>query len=315
MLRCHVVDYSDACFPGVSAHSPSIGEALRHGSARLRALGLQSADLEAALLLGLATGLDRLSLVTKTATPVPVDQWEAYQGFLARRERRQPLQYLTGKQEFMSLEFEVGEGVLIPRPETEHLVEGVLDREEEQGTPDEGHGRLAVDIGTGSGAIAVALASYVTSLRVVATDVSAKALDVARRNADRHGVSDRIEFRQGAGLAPLADLAGRVDYLVSNPPYIPTAELAGLEPEVRDWEPRQALDGGPDGLDVLRELATGGPGLLRPGGHLLVEVMAGQAPQVVSLLENAGTWQGIHTIADYGGHERVVVARRGPVSR
>lgn len=290
--------------------SPNVGDALRHGSVRLRELGLQSADLEAALLLGLATGLNRLSLITRTATQVPADQWATYQDFLARRENREPLQYLTGHQEFMSLDFEVGPEVLIPRPETEHLVEAVLDLEEDQGSPEAGHGRLAIDIGTGSGAIAVALASYVTSMRVVATDVSAEALAVARRNAAKHLVAERVEFRQGAGLAVVADLAGGADYIVSNPPYIPSAEIAELDPEVRDWEPLQALDGGPDGLAVLRELATGGPGILRPGGYLLAEVMAGQAPQVVALFEAAGAWEEVHTISDYGGHERVVVARR-----
>lgn len=290
--------------------APNIGDALRHGSARLRALDLQSADLEAALLLGLATGLDRLNLITRTATQLPEDQWAAYQDLLSRRERRQPLQYITGKQEFMSLDFEVGEGVLIPRPETEHLVEGVLDLEEEQGSPGEGHGRLAIDIGTGSGAIAVALASYITSLRVVATDVSAPALEIAERNAQRHGVADRVEFRLGAGLDAVADLGGKADYLVSNPPYIPSGEVALLEPEVRDWEPMQALDGGPDGLAMLRELVAGGPRLLKPGGYLLSEVMAGQAAQVVPMLESAGGWEDVRTISDYGGHERVVVARR-----
>jgi release factor glutamine methyltransferase len=289
---------------------PTIGEALRHGSGRLRALDLPSADLEAALLLGMATGVDRLGLVTRTATALADGQWAAFQALLARREQRMPLQYLTGKQEFMSLEFAVSPDVLIPRPETEHLVEAVLDLEEEAGTPaGDAPGRLVVDLGTGSGAIAVALASYVTSLRVIATEVSTAALALAQANAERHGLADRIAFRQGAGLAPISDLSGQIDYLVSNPPYIPSGDIADLEAEIRDWEPRLALDGGPDGLDLIRRLVSDGPGLLKPGGHLVVEVMAGQAPSVLELL-GAGPWEAVRTVEDYGGHERVVIARR-----
>ena len=292
------------------ASVPNVGDALMHGAARLHLLELQSADIEAALLLGLVTGLDRLSLITRTSLQLQEDQWAAYQDLLERRERRIPLQYLTGHQEFMSLDFEVDSCVLIPRPETEHLVEAVLDIEEDAGSPPEAKGRLAVDLGTGLGAIAVALASYITSLRVVATDVSAEAIAVAVRNAAKHNVADRIEFRQGSGLGAVNDLRGQVDYLVSNPPYIPSDEIATLEPEVRDLEPMLALDGGVDGLSMLRELATEGAMLLRPGGHLLAEVMAGQAPGVVAILEGLGTWEEIHTVSDYGGHERVVVATR-----
>lgn len=293
--------------------SATIGGALREGSARLRECGLPSADLEAALLLGLATNFSRLDLLVRTASPVTDLQRAAFHELLARRERHEPLQYLTGKQEFMSLQFAVTPAVLIPRPETEHLVEAVLDLEEDAGPPAPGSpGRVAVDVGTGSGAIAVSLASYVTTLRVVATDVSPGALAVARENALRHGVSGRVEFRPGAGLAVLADLEGRIDYLVSNPPYIPAAALADLDPEVRDWEPRVALDGGADGLDLIRELCAGSASLLGPGGHLVLEVMAGQAGQVALLLSGERSpWRDVRTVPDYGGHERVVLARKG----
>ncbi len=302
MLRWHPVDEPEI---------PTIGAALRLGSARLHRLDLQTADLEAALLLGLVTGLERLDLITHTGAALTAAQWERFQDLLARREKHEPLQYLTGTQEFMSLAFDVTPAVLIPRPETEHLVEAILDLEEDAGAaaPEE-PGRLAADVGTGSGAIAVALASYVTTLRLVATDISAEALDIARSNAQRHGVAARVEFRQGAGLAPLADLAGKLDYLVSNPPYIPTAEIGALDPEVRDWEPHQALDGGPDGLALIRDLAGEGASLVKPGGHLALEVMAGQAPAVMALLETADSWEDVRAVPDYGGHLRVVLATR-----
>ncbi len=284
----------------------TIEEALRQGSRRLRSVGLGSADLEASLLVGMVTGLNRLALLTQTATELTPEQWACLDAFLVRREKHEPFQYLAGKQEFMSLEFEVGPGVLVPRPETEHLVEAVLDRIADSPRPESGEWLLA-DVGTGSGAIAVTLASYVNDVRVVATDLSPEALEFARRNAERHGVAERLEFRLGDGLAPLADRAGEFDILVSNPPYIPTGEIAGLDPEVRDFEPRLALDGGEDGLAILGILARDGLSLVKPGGWLAVEVMAGQAPRVEHLL---ASWRDIDVIKDLQGHQRVVLARR-----
>ncbi len=284
----------------------TIEAALRQGSRRLRSVGLGSADLEASLLVGMVTGLDRLAILTRTATELTPEQWASLDAFLSRREKHEPFQYLSGQQQFMSLEFEVGPGVLVPRPETEHLVEAVLDRIAEAPRPTGGEG-LVADVGTGSGAIAVTLASYINDVRVVATDLSPDALDFARRNAQRHGVFDRLEFRLGDGLEPLADRAGEFDILVSNPPYIPTQEIAGLDPEVRDFEPRLALDGGDDGLAILSLLARQGLSMVKPGGWLAVEVMAGQAQSVERLLSG---WQEIEILKDLLGHQRVLVARR-----
>ena len=289
----------------MAGRAETIGDALRAASHRLRAAGIGSADLEAGLLLGRVTGFDRLGLLTRTATELPESQWDALTALLDRREAHEPFQYLTGHQEFMSLDFAVGPDVLVPRPETEHLVEAVLDLISDHEDPP---GRwLLADVGTGSGAIAVSCASYVHALEAVATDVSEPALAIARLNARQLGVADRVEFRQGPGLEPLADRAGRLDFLVSNPPYIPTAQIADLDPEVRDWEPRLALDGGADGLTILRLLAAHGQDLLKPGGWLAVEVMAGQAGAVAELLAR---WHQVGTIRDLAGHERVVLARR-----
>jgi release factor glutamine methyltransferase len=192
--------------------------------------------------------------------------------------------------------------VLVPRPETETLVEAALERV--------GPTAHVADVGTGSGAIAIALASELGSGTFVATDRSAAALEVARANASAHGLAQRIEFLEGDLLAPLAGRAGRLDAIVSNPPYIPTADLVGLQPEVRDHEPRAALDGGPDGLDVITRLVGGAPQLLRRGGWLLLEIGAGQAAAVRALLERSGEYDGIATRSDLAGIERVVIARR-----
>ena len=266
---------------------------------------MQSADLEASLLLGMATGLDRLGMITHTGMALEPAMVEAFEAYMARREAYEPLQYITGKQEFMSLEFLVTPEVLIPRPETEHLVEAILDIEEDAGGPPE-DGRQVVDIGTGSGAIVIALASYIKSLRGIGTDVSEAALEIARQNALKHEVTDRVTFRLGDVFEPVRDLAGSVDYLVSNPPYIPSTLIDTLDREVKDWEPLSALDGGPDGLAMLRRLAFEGLTLLRSGGHLALEVMAGQSDSVIALLE---AWDDVTLVHDLAGHPRVVVAR------
>lgn len=291
---------------------PTIGDALREGSRCLRDVGLPSAGLEVALLLGMATGLDRLGLHTRTATPLSSEQAFAFRALLERRMRREPLQYITGHQEFMGLDFEVTPAVLIPRADTETLVETVLDAEEERGMsrsepPD---AVWLADVGTGSGAIAVTLASYLPYLRVLAVDLSEEALAVARRNAEAHGVADRITFLHGDGLAPLEPYQGQLSYLVSNPPYIHEEEILALEPEVRDWEPRMALTPGGDPLHWYRLFARRGADYLTSDGMLVLEVGMGQAPEVVALLSEAGAWRPAEVRSDLGDIERVLFARR-----
>lgn len=288
---------------------PTIGDALREGSRCLRDIGLPSASLEVALLLGMATGLDRLGLHTRTATPLTPEQASAFLALMERRSQREPLQYITGHQEFMGLDFEVTPAVLIPRADTEMLVETILDAEEDHGhEPDEPV--WLADIGTGSGAIAISLASYLPYLHVEAVDLSEEALAIARRNADAHAVSDRIRFLHGDGLAPLEASRGKLRYLVSNPPYILDEEVLALEPEVRDWEPRMALTPGSDPLHWYRRFASRGAEYLQPGGMLAMEVGMGQAQDVVALLAESGHWAPAEVRSDLGGIERVVYARR-----
>jgi release factor glutamine methyltransferase len=218
-----------------------------------------------------------------------------------RRKAGEPIQYITGETEFYGLPFRVTPDVLIPRPETEHLVEKALElaaRFE--------HPRI-VDVGTGSGAIAVALARKLPQAHITAVDISGAALDVARENADRNVVSDRIRFLQGDLLAPVGD--ERFDILVSNPPYVPQVDRDSLSVEVRDHEPALALFAGEDGLDVYLRLIPSAFAVLESGGYLLLEIGFGQSVAVAALLKQAG-FDGIEFIPDLQGIPRVACGRR-----
>ena len=267
----------------------------------LSAKGIENARLEAEWLLCAATGLDRVGLYLNFDKPLNDDELASFRAMVARRARREPLQHILGTQEFYGLEFEVSPDVLIPRHDTETLVAEALARMPEA--------RSVLDIGTGSGCIAVALARHLRDAAVTAIDISPAALAVAHRNAGRNGVE--IEFLAGSLLVPVA--GRRYDLIVSNPPYIPTTDIDGLEPEVRDFDPRGALDGGADGLDVYRTLIPAAPEHLNPAGWLLVEVGIGQAPAVVELFRKSAYYDPPVTACDTGGVERVVSAQRKDV--
>lgn len=260
--------------------------------------GIENARLEAEWLLCAATGLDRVGLYLNFDKPLNDGELAAYRAMVTRRGRREPLQHILGTQEFFGLEYEVSPDVLIPRHDTETLVMEAVARMPAA--------RSVLDIGTGSGCIAIALAKQLSAASVAASDISAEALDVARRNADRNGVS--VEFLHGSLLAPLAGRS--FDLIVSNPPYIPSADIAGLEPEVRDNDPRRALDGGADGLDIYRLLIPSAAAHLNPSGWLLVEVGVDQAAAVAQLFRAAGGYGEPVTARDPGGIERVVGAQR-----
>lgn len=256
--------------------------------------GIEGGRLDAELLLGDLLELDRVGLYLDYDRPLAATELEAYRALVGRRARREPLQYIRGRAEFWSLPFKVSPAVLIPRADTEVLVEEGLKRAS-------GACRI-LDVGAGSGAIAVALAHERPEAALEAVDLSTEALAVARANAAANGVAERIQFRQ----EDLRSLSGAgFDLVVSNPPYIPSADLAGLMPEVRQFEPLLALDGGADGLAAYRALAAQARGLLRLGGWLLLEVGIGQAEAVAQLLRDAGL-QDVFTRADYAGVPRVV---------
>lgn len=288
------------------APTTTIGEALHRGSAHLREVGIGSGNIEAAMLLSMVTGLDRLGLINYMTRELSDPEHDAFVALINRRGTREPLQHITGTVEFMGLEFEVSPAVLIPRPDTEILVEAILDAEETVGQRD---GVLIADVGTGSGAIAVSLASYLQYAHVLAVELSPAAAAIARGNIARHDLEGRVELVEGDGLAPLRAHAGRIAILVSNPPYIAEADLAELDPEVRDYEPHMALTPGADPYLWYRRFAEEGPALLQPGGLLAVEVGIHQASEVVGLLEQSGRWTDISVHKDLGGIERAILAR------
>lgn len=258
--------------------------------------GVENARLEAEWMLCDVLGLDRVGLYLNFDRPLTDQELAAYREMVARRARREPLQYILRSQEFHGLDFEVTPAVLIPRHDTEVLVGEALKRYPTA--------RRVLDIGTGSGCIAVALARHLPEADVAGVDRSAEALEVAARNADRNGVA--VRFLKGSLFTPVE--GERFDLVVSNPPYIPTADLADLQPEVRDFEPSAALDGGADGLDFYRLMIPAAPPYLTPGGWLMVEVGISQAERVRELFAQAGFAE-IFAAKDPAGIERVVGGR------
>lgn len=275
----------------------ALGEA-----ARLLAVGgVERPRLEAEVLLGWACNLSRPRLFARLEEELVPAAAGRFWPAINRRAAGYPLQYLTGYQEFMALNFKVTPAVLIPRQDTEVVVEAVLERLD----PCESY--IIADCGTGSGAIALSLAHYLPRALVYATDISPAALAVARENARKLGLAARVTFRQGDFLVPLQGL--KLDALVANPPYIPTTALAGLPADVRS-EPRLALDGGPDGLDAYRILLPGAPGLLRPGGLLALEIGSGQGQAVKDLALAGGAYRDQQILRDYAGRDRCFLAYR-----
>lgn len=255
--------------------------------------GIENARREAEWLLCAAIGMDRMGLYLNFDRPLRDEELSIYRGMVSRRARREPLQHILGTQEFDGLELVVTPAVLIPRHDTEVLVETAAKQYPEAAT--------ILDIGTGSGCIAIALAKRLPQSTVTAIDLSPDALAVARHNAEQHHAT--IEFLLGSFFKPVA--GRRFDLIVSNPPYIPTAELASLQPEVRDFDPTLALDGGSDGLDAYRQLLNDAPQHLNPGGRMLVEVGSGQDSDVASLFAAQG-FDAILTTPDCAGIQRVV---------
>ena len=292
----------------------------------LRERGIDNARLEAELLLAGVLGIRRLDLYLQHDRPITDEELERYREFVKRRRRREPLQYIVGEVQFRDLHLSVDPRVLIPRPETEVLVGEVLRwawrrcgvqpprAGRRRATLDDGPGAEAeqirelhaLDVGTGSGAIALSLAAEGPFLHVVATDSSSDALTVAAHNAQRTGVQDYVELRHGELWEPLAE-GERFDVIVSNPPYIAEQDREMLAPEVREWEPAQALYAG-NGFALLDPLIEGAAARLQPAGLLAVEVGLGQAEQVAERLQGSGKYEDVRVVQDLTSRERVVLA-------
>ena len=280
----------------------SIRSALADGARTLGANGVTEPRLEASSLLGHATSRDRAFIITHADDALTPEELETLRSLVARRAAGEPLQYITGHQEFFKLDFEVSPEVLIPRPETEIIVEVALEFLGDKPAP------LFADIGTGSGCITISLLNELSAARAVATDASPAALRVAQRNADRHAVTDRLTLIESDCFSAL-DPVGKFDLIVSNPPYVSDRELETIQREVR-YEPRAALAGGPDGLDVIRTLLREAPWFLRSGSHFVFEVGFGQDLTVEQLIDRE-VWDLIEIRRDLQSVPRTVILRKG----
>jgi len=258
--------------------------------------GVENARLEAEWLLCEALSLDRVGLYLNFDKPLLESELAAFRSMVARRAKREPLQHILGTQEFMGLEFKTTAAALIPRHDTEVLVSEAL-----RVFP---AARSVLDIGSGSGCVAIAIGKKLPAAAVVSVDISPEALELAQRNAALNGVT--VDFRQGSLFGPVQ--GEQFDLIVSNPPYIPAAHIAALEPEVREYEPSTALDGGADGLDFYRLIIPAAPGHLNPGGWLLVEVGVDQSGAVTEMFAKNG-FSAIFSAKDPAGIDRVVAGQ------
>ncbi|MFD0673379.1 peptide chain release factor N(5)-glutamine methyltransferase [Cohnella sp. GCM10027633] len=296
----------------------TLGAVLRLGADRLRQAGAEEADADAELLLLYLLGMGKAELLRDWRESFPAGKREAWDRMLARKSAGEPVQYIVGEQYFYGRRFEVSPAVLVPRPETELLAEAVLTASDRL-WPIGGEGvampvPVVLDVGTGSGALAVTLAAERPAWRVIASDLSPDALAMARGNAARLGVAERVAFVQGDLLSPFTG-DGAADYppidvLVSNPPYIPSADIPGLQREVRAHEPHLALDGGEDGLNPYRAMSRQLSSLRRLPRIVAWEVGMGQAEDVAAMLREAAAWSDVYFVKDYAGIDRHVMAVR-----
>lgn len=278
----------------------TIREVLEWTTRDFASRGIDSPRLDAELLIAEALGVDRVGLYLDLNRPLVESERSAIRPLVARRRAREPVAYIVGRRDFYGRSFFVSPDVLIPRPDTETLVERALDC-----IPVDADCRV-VDVGTGSGIIAVTIAAERPRAAVTATDISAAALGVARRNAERLGFADRIRFEQ----ADLLGETGPYDVVVSNPPYVSRSELGALQAEIREHEPLDALEAGEEGLDVIDALLAAAPRATEPGAALLIEVGAGQAGAVIDRARGTGAWEQVAVHPDLNRIERVVHLRR-----
>ena len=282
----------------------TIAEALKEAGERLRAASVPNDLLDAQMLLAEALGKDRTYLIINFNQQLSEGVLSAFRTMVDRRAAGEPLQYITGRQEFFGLDFEVTPDVLIPRPETELIVEEAIRIVQQDGVARP----VIVDVGAGSGAIAVALARELGDARVIASDVSEAALRVARRNAARHGLEDRVDFIASDLLDAFAG-EEFADFILSNPPYVSEKEMPSLQREVRDWEPRMALTDSKDGLSLYRRLLKDAPSRLRPGGHLICEMGYTQSEMISNMIDRR-VWGAPKLLDDLQGIPRTIVLRK-----
>jgi len=268
-----------------------------------QAKGIDSPNLDARLLLANVLNCKPIEVLMRSDDEPTAAERAKYREFIQKRIDGCPVAYLIGTRDFYLLSFDVTPAVLIPRPDTETLVEVALEALNGKSNPS------IIDLGTGSGCLAVSLAHQRKDATVLAVDVSPDAAELARKNATKHGVSDRVSVAVGNLFGPVP-VESRFDLIVSNPPYIPPSEIETLDVGVKDYEPRLALDGGPDGLTFYRRIASEAAAFLKPGGRLAVEIGWTQEPAVRELFESSGAWDVGPSRKDYGGRWRVVQATK-----
>ena len=283
----------------------TIREALGQGIERLRQHGVESPEVACEILLVQVLKCQRVDLYLNLNQTIPKSQWEILNSWLEQRIKGKPVQYITNSANFFGLDFYVDENVLIPRPETEILVEKVLERLSLLNQP-----ATIIDWGTGSGNIAIALASHL-ECNVYAVEISEKALSVAERNILTHNLEEKIKLILGDSFTALPkELKGKVDAVVSNPPYVKPEEEGSLPREVREYEPKQALLDKEEGLYFSREIITGAETFLKPKGLLALEVALGQAERVCEIIQNRKSYYKVETVLDLAGVKRVVLAQK-----
>ena len=270
---------------------------------------VDSPRLAAELLLSHVLGAPRIKLYPEYERPVGEKDLATFRGLVQRAGEQEPIAYLTGRAHFFNLEFEVGPGVLIPRPDTETLVENVLQMVRHQSGME---APRVLDLCTGSGCIAAAIAHHLKSATVVGIDVSAKAVEAARRNVERLGLAGRVVAEQGDLYEPLSRMVdpGPFHIIASNPPYVATGKIEGLDRNVKDYEPLEALDGGLDGLAVHRRIMAGAAERLIPGGRIYLEIAFDQGEPAKDVVGEYDGFEEVKVLKDYGGRDRVVAAKR-----
>jgi release factor glutamine methyltransferase len=285
----------------LSTHAWTILKTLQWTADYFKRHGIENGRSTAEVLLAYCLQCERIELYLRYDQPLQPDELARFKALIQRRGKREPDAYIIGHREFWSLPFKVSPAVLIPRPETECLVEAALGRY--TGTD----AIQVLELGTGSGAISVALARERPHWHILASDISIEALDVARQNARRLLGADRIEFFNGSWFEPFEEQRGAFDLIISNPPYVPACDLRGLDPEIRLFEPFAALDGGEEGLTSLRHIILAAPDYLKPSGWLILEMGYDQGEAVEGLGRERGAYQHIEVIKDYSGLDRVAL--------
>ena len=284
----------------------TIGKILKWTEEYFQKYNIENPRLDAEVLLGYVLNKERIFLYVHFDQPLDSEELAKFKECIKKRAMKMPVAYITGVREFMGLDFKVTEATLIPRPDTEILVETAMERLGKIAGNETGTGKCFADLGTGSGAICLSILNYMKEIEAVTVDISPKAIAVAKENAEKFAVSDRIEFLEGDFLNPLEN-KGKFTAILSNPPYIPKQDILGLESDVKDFEPMGALDGGIDGLDFYRQLLVKSANYIEDGGFLAIEIGINQSQAILEMAKRNLMWGKVEVIKDLAGIDRCVV--------